>query len=215
MRQLRLREGADRQTVTSTGARRLEPEESFEIQEQRLECLERCLQELNPNQRALVCCVTIATSAARRSSVGATSGDLRSDDDILSSSLSAILHPSLKHIRRSDFIFKGGHQQKQKSDQQTIKAFVSLAGTEQQFERSTFLTLGYRDALVSGRATGAGYRRARRGEIRDSEAGARRGAAISDVDREPAARVHDRVAERGLRRVEKNGGQASPNFTYT
>jgi DNA-directed RNA polymerase specialized sigma24 family protein len=34
--------------------RRLESEESLEIQEQRLECLDRCLQELKPAQRALV-----------------------------------------------------------------------------------------------------------------------------------------------------------------
>jgi DNA-directed RNA polymerase specialized sigma24 family protein len=36
------------------GGRRLESEESLETQEQRLECLERCLQELKPAQRALV-----------------------------------------------------------------------------------------------------------------------------------------------------------------
>jgi DNA-directed RNA polymerase specialized sigma24 family protein len=38
----------------TTSARRFEPEESIEIQEQRLECLERCLHELNPDQRTLV-----------------------------------------------------------------------------------------------------------------------------------------------------------------
>lgn len=40
--------------LSTTGARRPEPEESFEIQEQRLQCLERCLQEMNPDQRALI-----------------------------------------------------------------------------------------------------------------------------------------------------------------
>src|SRR5437867_9799469 len=33
----------------------------------------------------------------------------------------------------------------------------------------------------------------------DSEAGARRGVAVSDVDREPAAQVRDRAAQRNLR----------------
>jgi DNA-directed RNA polymerase specialized sigma24 family protein len=37
-----------------TGAWRLEPEETVEIQEHRLECLERCLQQLTPDQRTLV-----------------------------------------------------------------------------------------------------------------------------------------------------------------
>jgi DNA-directed RNA polymerase specialized sigma24 family protein len=40
--------------VATTGAGRLAPGESLEIQQQRLECLERCLHELNPDQRALV-----------------------------------------------------------------------------------------------------------------------------------------------------------------
>jgi RNA polymerase sigma factor (sigma-70 family) len=52
--QLRLRGTISSCELSTTGARRLEPEESVKIREQRLECLERCLQELNPDQRALV-----------------------------------------------------------------------------------------------------------------------------------------------------------------
>jgi DNA-directed RNA polymerase specialized sigma24 family protein len=40
--------------VARTSTESLEPEESIEIQEQRLACLERCLEELNPDHRALV-----------------------------------------------------------------------------------------------------------------------------------------------------------------
>lgn len=40
--------------LVTTSARSIEPEESVEIQEQRLECLERRLQELSPEQHALV-----------------------------------------------------------------------------------------------------------------------------------------------------------------
>lgn len=52
--QLRLRGTISSCELSATGARRLEPEESFTIREQRLDCLERCLEELNPDQRALV-----------------------------------------------------------------------------------------------------------------------------------------------------------------
>jgi DNA-directed RNA polymerase specialized sigma24 family protein len=53
-KQLRLDDKVWSSDVATAGARRLEPEDSLETQEQRLECLERSLQRLNPNQRALV-----------------------------------------------------------------------------------------------------------------------------------------------------------------
>jgi RNA polymerase sigma factor (sigma-70 family) len=53
-KQLRLDETSSSSVVTTTSARSLEPAESIEIQEQRLECLDHCLQALNPDQRALV-----------------------------------------------------------------------------------------------------------------------------------------------------------------
>lgn len=53
-KQLRLDDKVWSVDVASTGTRRLEPEESLGIQEQRLACLEHCLQELNPDHRVLV-----------------------------------------------------------------------------------------------------------------------------------------------------------------
>ena len=52
--QLRLRGTISSCGLSTIGAWRQDPEEGFEIREQRLECPERCLQELNPDQRALV-----------------------------------------------------------------------------------------------------------------------------------------------------------------
>jgi hypothetical protein len=55
---------------------------------------------------------------------------------------------------------------------------------------------------LDGKAT---FRKDRRLNIRlsskdlEAEAGARRGVAVSDVDREPAAQVRDRAAQRDLR----------------
>jgi DNA-directed RNA polymerase specialized sigma24 family protein len=53
-KQLRVDETSWSSVITTTSARSLEPAESIEIQEQRLECLDRCLQALNPDQRAQV-----------------------------------------------------------------------------------------------------------------------------------------------------------------
>lgn len=53
-KQLHLDKTSWSSVVTTTSARSLEPAGSIEIQEQRLECLERRLQELSPEQRALV-----------------------------------------------------------------------------------------------------------------------------------------------------------------
>ena len=52
--QLHLAETSWSRLVTTTSARSLEPAEGIELLEQRLECLERGLQELNADQRALV-----------------------------------------------------------------------------------------------------------------------------------------------------------------
>jgi DNA-directed RNA polymerase specialized sigma24 family protein len=70
-KQLRLDETSWSSVVTTTSARSLEPADSIEIQEQRLECLERGVQELNPEQRALV--IEYYRDARRqKSSVGVT-----------------------------------------------------------------------------------------------------------------------------------------------
>jgi len=53
-KQLRLDETSWSSVGTTTSARSHEPADIIEVQEQRLECLERGLQELNADQRALV-----------------------------------------------------------------------------------------------------------------------------------------------------------------
>ena len=53
-RQIRLDETSSTRHLMTMGASSIGPAESAEIQEQRLECLERHLQELSPERRALV-----------------------------------------------------------------------------------------------------------------------------------------------------------------
>ena len=53
-KQFRLDEPTWRSVATTMSTRSLEPAKSIEIREQRLECLERRLQELSPERRALV-----------------------------------------------------------------------------------------------------------------------------------------------------------------
>lgn len=53
-KQIRLDERSSTRHLMTASASSIEPAESIEIREQRLECLERHLQELSPEQRALV-----------------------------------------------------------------------------------------------------------------------------------------------------------------
>ena len=69
----RVDEARSRRRLAGRAASALvEPDEGAAIREQRLECLDRCLQELKPEQRELVVEYYRDTRAARRSSAAAT-----------------------------------------------------------------------------------------------------------------------------------------------
>lgn len=93
--------------VATAGVHRLALEESLEIQEQRLECLERCLRELKPDQRALV--IDYYGDAGRqkierRRAMAKRLGITMNALSIRVSRIRTALEAAVETCRRSDFI---------------------------------------------------------------------------------------------------------------